>query len=70
MKKIYKSPVMLTVTLQHQSHILETSIHAVNTNLPGDTPGYGGADDPTDPDYGDGFDAKGFTSKDLWDNEW
>lgn len=69
MKKTYKTPAMLAVTLQQQDMLAE-SFHNITTGgstTPDIT--YGGEDDPTDPNYDGGL-AKGFTSKDLWDNEW
>ena len=60
MKKTYQTPTMLAVALQHQSHILEASI----TDIGGNGPGYGGADDPST----GGGDVKGSTN--VWDEEW
>lgn len=68
MKKTYISPEMFAVKLQHQTHLMEASITAINGN--------GNDNSQTDIDYGgesgegEGFLGKGFTSKDLWDNEW
>ena len=65
MKKTYMTPEMLAVTLQHQTSILDLSIQHVIES--GDT-GLEGPykDDPTT----GGADVKGFTSQDLWNNEW
>lgn len=67
MKKTYMTPEVLAVALLPKNSIVEGSIHDINSGSDG--PGYEGADDPTDPGYEGGY-AKGFTSKDLWDNEW
>jgi len=64
MKKTYKAPEMLAVTLQHQNSILLYSIQNTdggNTGITGP-----GQDDPTT----GGGDVKGFTSDDLWNAEW
>ena len=65
MKKTYMTPEMLAVSLQHQTSILlEYSIQHVEA---GDTDITGPEQD--DPTTGGG-DVKGFTSQDLWNNEW
>lgn len=67
MKKTYEAPEMFAVTLQHQNSILLYSIQ----NTDGGNTGITGPeqDDPDEPGYGGG-DVKGFTSDDLWNNEW
>lgn len=64
MKKTYMTPAMLAITLQHQTCILEYSIQHTGTNT-GDITGPE-EDDPTT----GGGDVKGYTSQDLWNNEW
>ena len=58
MKKIYIQPTMLMVALQHQSHLMETSIHDAG----GDAGiGYGG---------GGSGEGRVKESKSIWDEEW
>ena len=58
MKKIYKTPAMLAVTLQHQNSILEASMDSATG--PGGI-GYGG---------GSSEEAHTKESKSIWDEEW
>ena len=57
MKKIYKTPAMLAVTLQHQSNILDLSMDSAT----GEGVGYGG---------GSSEEAHTKESKSIWDEEW
>ena len=66
MKKIYKTPAMLAVTLQQQDMLAE-SFHNINTGGGTDDPeiGYGGESGEDE-----GGLVKGYTSQDLWNGEW
>ena len=67
MKKIYKTPAMLAVTLQQQDMLAE-SFHNINGDGGGNSTGigYGG-----ESEEGEGGLVKGgYTSQDLWSAEW
>ncbi|MBR4130722.1 MAG: hypothetical protein IKU02_07370 [Bacteroidaceae bacterium] len=69
MKKTYMTPEMLAVTLQQQDMLAE-SFNKITTGGSTDPDiTYGGEDDTTVGGYDGGL-AKGFTSQDLWNNEW
>ena len=67
MKKTYMTPEMLAVSLQHTS-IICNSITDVNGN--GNQNSETGIDYGGESEEGEGFGVKGFTSQDLWNNEW
>lgn len=64
MKKTYISPEMFAVKLQHQTHLMEASITAIDGNGNSET----GIDYGGESGEGEGFLGKGFTN--VWDEEW